>query len=101
MINRLNNQPTEVQRMKTENWFQELQNLKMRPGQIDCMIDLYNDVQTESVKEKILKDIKVEILNSVVTYRAMFIKFKNDPIAKPTKAEIAYLAWAEKQNFGD
>jgi hypothetical protein len=31
----------------------------------------------------------------------MFIKFKNDPIAKPTKAEIAYLAWAEKQNFED
>lgn len=72
----------------------DLKKLSWRPGTIDRLISLHDDIKTPSVKETVCQDIHKEILLWIPAFELMAAKMKNDPIAAPTKDEKAFYKWA-------
>lgn len=89
----------EVHPVIIPQWFTELLDKKYRPGIIDCTVDLYLTIKSESVKQKIINDIKEQIIKWIPDFELMSEKLKDDPIAAPTKNEKEFYKWAKSINF--
>lgn len=80
------------------SWLEELKGLPWRPGIVDGLLDLRESMRSANVKGMVEKDIKAAIITWIPEFEAMAVKLRDDPIAKPTRAEKAFHAWA-KRNF--